>query len=178
MVSDAASGFPIPTLESERLKLRAPVLEDAAHMARWLGDATTVQFVGDGAVSTPGAAWRSLASVAGHWHLRGFGLWIVELRETGEPVGRVGLYYPGDWPDVELGWLIDPAHWGRGFAPEAALAARTWGRAHLGDIRLISLIHPDNLASIRVAEKLGARHDGHWSLYGVEASVYCHPIEA
>ena len=66
-----------------------------------------------------------MALRAGHWALRGFGIWAVVERESGELVGRVGLQEPEGWPGVELAWLVTRSRWGRGYAPEA-------GRAPLG----------------------------------------------
>ena len=91
------------------------------------------------------------------WDERGFGRWAVEERDSGQLVGHAGLGVHHLWPDdPELGWGIDPERWGRGYATEAARAALEHGWA-LGFARAVSVIHPANAASIRVAEKLGER---------------------
>ena len=75
---------------------------------------------------TPHEAWLDMAVLSGHWMLRGFGHWALEDLETGELVGRAGLYYPPDWPGLEVGWTVAREHWGKGYAPEAARAACGW----------------------------------------------------
>jgi len=101
--------------------------------------------------------WREtdFAPHAGHWALRGYGKWAVERRDSGEWIGRVGLWNPPDWPGVEVGWTLVRAAWGQGYATEAATAAIGWAWANLGCERLVSLIEPGNAASFRVAERLG-----------------------
>lgn len=108
-----------------------------------------------GGVRSPEESWRQLATVAGHWILRGYGLWAVERRDDGVLVGRVGLWNPEGWPGLELGWTLARHAWGHGYATEAARAAMEWAWTALGAEELISIITPDNAASIRVAERLG-----------------------
>lgn len=121
---------------------------------------------------------RYLGSVAGgyvsrfraHWRMHGFGLWAVELRGAAPPeelagcLGFVGLALPTFLPPVahrpEVGWRLDRAAWGRGLATEAGLAARDYAFGVLGMPGLISVIHPDNRRSQRVAEKLGLAKEG------------------
>jgi RimJ/RimL family protein N-acetyltransferase len=92
------------------------------------------------------------------WDERGFGRWAVEERETGRFVGHAGLGVHSLWPaDPELGYGVDPELWGRGYATEAAGAALVHGFETLGLERVVSIIHPENTPSIRVAERLGER---------------------
>jgi RimJ/RimL family protein N-acetyltransferase len=79
-----------------------------------------------------GVAWRHMAAFLGSWALRGLGQWAVEERAGGAMIGRVGYLDPPDWPGSEIGWLLGRAQWGRGYALEAALAARRVGRERLG----------------------------------------------
>ena len=117
-------------------------------------------------------AWRLMAMLAGHWQLRGFGMWAAEERETGRFVGRIGLHYPEGWPDRELGWALSRQFWGQGLATEAARAAGDYAFRELGWSHLISLIMPGNARSIRVAERLGATADGVAVVRGAEYLVY------
>jgi RimJ/RimL family protein N-acetyltransferase len=75
-------------------------------------------------------------------------------------------------PDLEVGWLVDREHWGKGYAPEAALASAKWAHEQLGKDHIISVIHPSNARSIRVAEKLGETPEGHFSAFGFDLLVY------
>ncbi|MGH6916070.1 MAG: GNAT family N-acetyltransferase, partial [Geminicoccales bacterium] len=120
--------------------------------------------------------WRQLAMLLGHWQLRGYGMWALELKESGAFIGRLGLHYPEGWPGLEVGFALDPNHWGQGLATEGGRAALDVAFAELGAGRVVSVIHPENAASIRVAEKLGLSFDHRRELRGVEVNVYA--IEA
>jgi len=125
----------------------------------------------DGPVAPP-QAWHDMAFLAGHWALRGYGHWVLERLDTGEPVGRAGLLKPHSWPDLEVGWTIAREHWGKGYAPEAARAACDYAHDQLGARHIISLILPSNANSIRVAEKLGERVEGSFQLREFDLRVY------
>jgi RimJ/RimL family protein N-acetyltransferase len=104
-------------------------------------------------------AWRHMAMQAGIWVLRGYGQWAVEVKATGELVGRAGVWFPEGWPEIEAGWVIGRDHWGSGYATEAGREALRQAFATLGVTHVISLIDPANVASRRVAEKLGGNID-------------------
>jgi len=140
-------------LGTERLLLRQFRVGDFEAYADQYSDAELARFIGG--ATTREDAWRRLASVVGHWVLRGHGYWAVEERESGRFVGGVGLWRPEGWPDLEVGyWLIPAAH-GHGYATEAAAAARDCAFEVVGAETLISLIDPENEPSKRVAERLG-----------------------
>lgn len=103
-------------------------------------------------------AWEWAAIGAGLWAVRGFGPFWVSAGD--QPVGRVGVFYPQWRAEPELAWTIYPVHQGKGYATEAALAARNWASAALGLAPLVSLIDVENAASVRVAQKLGAVLEG------------------
>jgi RimJ/RimL family protein N-acetyltransferase len=119
-------------------------------------------------------AWRVFAASMGTWMLNGAGWWAVELLATGELVGTVGAFFretalDGKLPvDLELGWIVFRPFWRRGIATEAAAAARTFGFERLDAPRVIAHISPGNVASIRVAERLGMRHEVDVDFYGEE----------
>ena len=145
--------FTIPTLETERLILRAPAEKDfAAEAAFYASDASS--FVGG--PKRPDETWRMLCALVGHWAFRGFGLWAVEHKPTGAYLGKVGLWFPANWPEREVGWSLVPGAWGHGYATEAALAARAHAYDTLGWDTAISVIDPENTASQAVARRLGA----------------------
>ena len=122
-----------------------------------MADIEVVRFLGDSEPAPRDVAWRHLAMLAGHWQLKGFGHWAVEVKETGAFIGRVGLWFPEGWPDYEVGWVIARDAWGHGYATEAARPALQHAFGTLGLRHVISLVVPDNLPSTRVAEKLGGR---------------------
>lgn len=104
-------------------------------------------------------AWRNIAMMLGHWHLRGFGPFTIVESISGEVIGRVGFWMPGGADAVELGWVIAPRKWGQGFATEATSAAIKWLWAETTVNAIESHIQPDNLKSINVASKAGLRFD-------------------
>jgi RimJ/RimL family protein N-acetyltransferase len=136
------------------------------------GDPEVMRFLEDGRPLDRAAAFRSMAVHLGHWQLRGYGQWALEDRATGELVGRAGLWQPEGWPGLEVGWLLARASWGRGFATEAARAAIDYAFHELRAGRVISLIRPENRASIRVAERLGESYRDTIEIAGVRASIY------
>jgi RimJ/RimL family protein N-acetyltransferase len=108
----------------------------------------------------------------GHWLLRGYGQWALVSRATGEFIARAGLWQPEGWPGLEVGWLLGRAHWGSGYATEAGQAALIYVFETVGADRVISLIQPDNTASIRAAERLGESYDRSVELGGTSVSIY------
>ena len=143
-------------LETERLILREIDPErDFEGWAEVQGDEETVRYT-IGKTMDRASAWRSMASVIGHWSIRGYGFFSVENKETGEWVGRVGPWYPLGWPAPEIGWTILRRHWGNGYATEAAKASLDYAYNTLGWDSVIHAIIKGNDASIAVARKLGS----------------------
>jgi RimJ/RimL family protein N-acetyltransferase len=161
-----------PTLDTERLRLRAFREEDLDAYAAICADPEVMRYLGDGRALSRADAWRQMALIIGHWALRGYGLWAVEERATGVLVGRLGFFNPEGWPGFELGWMLRRASWGHGYATEGAGRALAHAFTDMGRDHLISLIRPDNRASIRVAERLGERLERRTDLFGQEALVY------
>lgn len=159
-------------LETERLTLRMLRESDFGAYARMCGDPEVMRYIGDGQPLARPMAWRNLAQMVGHWSLRGYGLWAVEERSSGELVGRVGFWNPDGWPGFELGWLLRRSSWGLGYATEAARAALRFAFTRTNEPHVISLIHPDNAASIRVAQRLGERPAGSVEVMGATVLVY------
>ena len=169
-MSDAAALGPV--LETPRLRLRPLAEGDLDALAAMAADPEVMRYLTGGQTFDREDTWRQIAMFVGHWTLRGFGQWTVEERATGTIVGRVGLHYPEGWPDREVGWVVARPHWGKGFAREAAAAALDHAFGRLGWARAISLIHPDNTRSIRVAEGLGERLEGQTTVRGGPVRVY------
>jgi len=153
-------------IETERLVLRLPTLGDAAAVGQLLGDPVVMRFIGGEPV--PEEAWPGVvAKWLERWEENGLGPFLVELRDDGRLLGRVGILVwdtrtwthstlaaAGVFAQPELGWAFARAAWGHGYATEAARAVLDWVRPRIDS--LVSVIAPDNLASQRVAERLGA----------------------
>jgi RimJ/RimL family protein N-acetyltransferase len=143
----------IPRLETPRLVMREWRDEDLDTHAAMSADPEVQRYLGG--VLDRVQSWRSMAFHTGHWVLRGYGNWVVERKSDGVVIGRVGLWNPEGWFGVEVGWKLARHAWGQGYATEAATAAISWAFDQLDCDRLISVINPDNAASIRGAERLG-----------------------
>jgi RimJ/RimL family protein N-acetyltransferase len=168
----------IPLIETERLRLTAFGDRHFEAYASMLADPGSTRFVGDGEPLDRMNAWRSMAMLLGHWALRGYGMWAIELKDSGEFIGRVGLHRPEGWPDLELGWMLKASQRGRGYATEGARAALDFAFGEVGAQRLVSLIRIDNTAAERVARRLGARQATTIDFLGGATLVYVyHPPE-
>lgn len=144
---------------------------DTDAYAEMVADPEVMRFLGGKTMSRE-EAWRSMAMLAGHWQLRGYGFWAVEERASGELVGRVGCWRPEGWPGLEVGWTLRRASWGRGYATEAARASLEYAFEKLNQTRVISLIAPENVASIRVAERLGEKPGDEWEVFGTKVVIH------
>jgi RimJ/RimL family protein N-acetyltransferase len=145
-------------IETPRLILRVPRLEDLDEWAAMMLDEEAAKFIGG--VAPRSVTWRGLMTMIGSWHALGFAMFSVIERSSGKWVGRLGPWMPDGWPGPEVGWAIARDCWGRGYAPEGAAAATDWAFEHLGWDRVIHSIAPDNAASQAVARKLGSRNLG------------------
>jgi RimJ/RimL family protein N-acetyltransferase len=153
-----------PSLDTARLTLRAHTLADFDECAAMWGDPFVTRHIG-GRPATEEEVWARILRYAGLWALLGFGYWVVRERDSGRFVGEIGLadFHRELTPSLdgvpEMGWALATSAHGRGFATEAVRAALAWGDASLADRpgagKTACLIAPENLASIRVAEKCG-----------------------
>lgn len=165
--------FQVPILETDRLKLRPFRTSDIDAYAALYGDPDVLRHLGAGTEPWDrGRAWRHLAFVMGHWQLGGSGEWAIEHKETGAFLGVVGYSAPEGWPGFELAWILARRWCGHGYATEAARAALAHAFTFWRKDRVISLIHPENRASIRVAERLGETLQGRIQHYGREMLCY------
>ncbi|MFY9826877.1 MAG: GNAT family N-acetyltransferase [Thermoanaerobaculia bacterium] len=162
----------IPTLETERLRLRSFRQGDIDDYAALNADPEVLRYLSSGGPWERERAWRHMAFLIGHWQLVGAGMWAVEQRETRTFVGMAGFAHPEGWAGFELAWTLVRRWWGHGYATEAARAALDYAFTVLKRDRVISLIHPENQSSIRVAERLGETLQGHSDLKGTDYLVY------
>ena len=157
-------------LETERLVLRRPREEDADDFFEVWGDEGTTRFVSG--PKTHAEVEAMIERMDAHWRRYGVGLFALERKDDGRALGRVGLlaWDLERWTngmraeleapyEIEIGWTLGRESWGRGYATEGAAACRDWALGELGLTRLISLIAYENVASIRVAEKIGERFE-------------------
>ena len=167
------TAFDIPTVETARLRLRAFHAADLDAYSAMQANPNVMRYLLTGH-ATRIQTWYTMLTSAGSWALRGYGMWAVEEVAGGRFIGSVGLFEPLDWPEPEIAYSLDEPYWHRGFATEAAAAARDWLFAHFPHQRLASFIRPENQASIRVAERLGAVLEGTAELRGVTFQHWVH----
>ncbi len=152
----SATGSAIPTLTTSRLRLRAPAMEDFDAYARLMASERAKYM--NGPLDTAGA-WGYFTSDVALWRLYGHGGLMIDLMETGETVGQVGINHGPLFPEKELGWLLYDGFEGKGFATEAATCMRDWAFETLGVKTLVSYVDPDNATSAAVALRMGAVRD-------------------
>lgn len=148
----------VPVLETNRLILRPPEAQDFDAYAEYMADEQSARFIGG--VQARSEAWRGLCQLVGSWYLRGYSMFSVILKSSGQWIGRVGPWMPEGWPGTEVGWGIAREYCNRGYATEAAAASIDWAFATLGWDEVIHVIDPENVASAGVARKLGSRNRG------------------
>jgi RimJ/RimL family protein N-acetyltransferase len=147
-------------LETERLKLRMWRESDLDDYAAMCADPLVMQYLSPGKVFTRAEAWRSMAFFVGHWQMRGYGHWAVEEKSSGRMIGRIGFLNPEGWPGFEIGWTLARHAWGKGYATEGGGRALEYAFQELDRRHVISLIHPGNVPSMKVAERLGETREG------------------
>jgi RimJ/RimL family protein N-acetyltransferase len=158
-------------LKTERLILRQVQFGDTAALMNIFGDPEVMRF-GDG-VQTQQWVEGWLQTCLESYAVHGFGPYAVVEQSSGNMIGYCGLYYFSNVngrPEVEIGYRLQRSAWGQGYAVEAARAVRDFAFDTLDIERLIAIIDPGNLASIRVAEKIGMHYESEVMFDG-----YTHP---
>jgi RimJ/RimL family protein N-acetyltransferase len=160
-----------PEHETSRLRLRMLRESDFPTYETWCANMDIMRYLG-GKTMNRFEAWRHLAYLVGHWAFRGYGYYAVEEKATGRLVGRVGYTNGEGWPGFELGWTIVPEFQGRGYATEAAQFLLAYAFEALDQPHVMSLIHPDNTPSRRVAERLGETIEGETEVLSMPVLIY------
>ena len=148
-------------LETERLVLRRLSPDDADFILELLNQPSFLRFIGDKGVRTTEDAVRYIQTgpIASYERF-GFGLYLVELKETAVPIGMCGLLKRDTLPDADVGFAFLPSYWSQGYAFEAASGVMRYGRDVLGLGRIVAITSLDNDASIRLLEKIGLKFEG------------------
>lgn len=160
----------MPTIETERLRLRPLTNDDFEDLHRLLSDPDVVRYVGSGKPLLREETETALTSIISHWERHGFGRWAVIYKETGEFVGFGGLRMLIDTPEVV--YHLTPRFWGKGLATEIAKAALRYGFAEHDFPRIVAIAKPANLASVHVMEKIGMHYEMHTSYYNIDVVQY------
>jgi RimJ/RimL family protein N-acetyltransferase len=148
-------------LETQRLRLRTIGTEDAAFYLALLNTDAFIANIGDRGIRTLEAAGEAIASgPMAMQKARGHSIYLVELKESAEPIGMAGLIKRDALDDVDLGYAYLPAHFGRGYASEAARALLVYARESMGIKRLLAITSPHNQESHALLLKIGMQLQG------------------
>lgn len=147
-------------LETERLVIRHLTLDDAEFILELLNEPAFIRFIADRGVRTTSDAQAYIQNgPITSYEKNGFGLFAVELKETGIPIGMCGLIRRAVLPDVDIGYALLERYWNKGYGFEAAAAVLNYGYQVIGLKRIIAITALDNDASARVLEKIGLRFE-------------------
>jgi RimJ/RimL family protein N-acetyltransferase len=134
--------------------------DDARFILKLVNEPSFIRFIGDKGVRNEADAVNYIQTgpIASYERF-GFGLYLVELKEEGIPIGMCGLVKRDSLPDVDVGFAFLPAFWSKGYAFEAAAAVKAYGKDVLGIDRMLAITNPDNESSIKVLEKIGLKFE-------------------
>ena len=143
-------------LETERLRLRQFSLEDAEFILTLLNEPSFLRYIGDKKVRNLDYAQQYILNgPIASYKQNGFGLYLVELKESGAPIGMCGLIKREELPDVDIGFAFLPDYWSRGLAFEAATAVMSYAEQIVKLKRIVAITSPDNDASIKLLQRIG-----------------------
>jgi RimJ/RimL family protein N-acetyltransferase len=153
----------MPVILTDRLMLRRWTQDDHAPFAAICADPEVMRYIGDGSIRTAVQSAQAIERFERGWVERGYGLFAVEAKQTGNFLGFTGLslpdFLPEVLPSVEIGWRLARSSWGNGYASEAAAAVLSHGINTLGITDIVSIYQPANMASRRIMQKLGMTFD-------------------
>ena len=147
-------------LETERLILRRLSTDDAEFVLELLNEPSFLRYIGDrGVRNLEDAAQYILNRLVASYERNGFGLYLVELKANGIPIGISGLVKRDTLPDADIGFAFLPAYWSKGYAVESAAAVMNYAKEKLGLNRILAITSPDNEASAKLLGKIGLRYE-------------------
>jgi RimJ/RimL family protein N-acetyltransferase len=169
----------VKILETERLIIRQLSVEDAPFIFGLVNEPSWLRFIGDKKVRTIDDARNYiLKGPIESYERNGFGLYLVESKETGDALGICGLIKRESLNDVDIGFAFLPRFWGKGYAIEAGAAVIELGKTAFGLRRIVAITSPDNHSSIKVLERLGMRIEGLIQLAENEPEVKLFALDA
>jgi len=160
----------MPSIETERLRLRIVCRNDLNDLAGLFADPDVVKYIGDGKPSSRKEAAKTVDSMTAHWQKHGFGRWIATDKTNGTFIGFGGLRSLFGTPEVV--YHLTRKNWGKGFATELARAALRFGFEDRCFDRIVAITKPLNLASVHVMEKLGMEFEKHAQYYDLDVVQY------
>jgi len=166
------------TIETTRLILRPFAYDDLDALAEINRDPQVIRFIGDGKPQSSEKSATRLNEYLEHERRHAFGFWAAVEKTTREMVGFCGLQFLENSGEVEVGYRLARRVWGMGLATESATASLQYGFTELELDRIVAVIHPENIASQRVVEKLGLSYEKDARFYGLDLKYYAIAREA
>lgn len=161
------------SLESLRLILGLPQAGDWLALHAYYSDAECARYTFRQPLPES-ETQRVVGSLVRHWERRGYGPYVVREKQTASVVGLVGLWFPSEWPETEIKWAVIRAHWGKGYASEAARTVQAMLPRYLPEMQPISLIDAENARSIALAIALGAELEQELTFRNAPFHMYRH----
>jgi RimJ/RimL family protein N-acetyltransferase len=159
----------MPEIETARLRLRYFTLEDFDDLFRIYSDSQVMQYLSS---RTKEQTQISLNKHIQHWEEHNFGMYAVIDKQSGTMIGRCGLGFLENTPEVELGYVFDKLYWNMGLATEASKATLKYGFEEVKLDRIVAIAKPENIASVRVIQKVGMKYEKDAHHYGVDVVYY------
>jgi RimJ/RimL family protein N-acetyltransferase len=162
----------IPTITTSRLILRAFTEEHAVPLHRVLGQEGVLRYFPNSSPPPLDRVQKIIADQLKHWEEYGYGWWAVALRSGSEFIGWGGLQFLPETKEIEVAYLLGRPFWGKGLATEAGRASLRYGFDDLGLETIVGIVHPENMASQRVLDKLGLLFVDRAHYFGIDVYRY------
>lgn len=162
----------IPRIRTARLTLRSFTLQDAEPLQQILSIPGVLEYFPSSDPPDLERVQKLVQKQIDHWGEHDYGWWAVEPIEEGELIGWSGLQYLPETDEIEIGFLLSKPYWGKGLATESALAGLDYGFNSLGIEEIIGIVHPENVASQKVLEKIGLIYQEQAEYFGMDCYKY------
>ena len=159
-------------MESERLLYRQIMRNDLPWLIEMRTPEPVARYLGGTKWQNPEALAKRMDFYLECYDKFGYGITVMELKDTGEPIGTSGLQPLEDTGEIEVGYNMSERFWGQGYGTECALAWLRYGFENAGLERIVAVAHPDNIGSWRIMEKCGMTFEKREEHYGVECVCY------
>ncbi len=162
----------IPTIKTARLSLRPFTKQDSKPLCQILSVPGVLEYFPSSDPLDLERVQKLVERQINHWEDHNYGWWAVEPDRAGELVGWSGLQYLPETDEIEIGYLLSKPYWGKGLATESAIAGLDYGFNSLGIEKIIGIVHPENVASQNVLEKIGLKFQEQADYFGMECYKY------
>ncbi|QSJ17302.1 GNAT family N-acetyltransferase [Nostoc sp. UHCC 0702] len=159
----------MPEIETARLQFRHFTVDDFDDLLRLYSDAEIMRYLSP---RTKEQTQASLHKHIQHWQEYNFGMWAVIHKDSGKMIGRCGLGFLENTPEIELGYVFDKSYWKMGLGTEASVATLKYGFWQVKLDRIVAIAQPQNIASVRIFEKIGMKYEKDARFYNFDVVYY------